>query len=429
VRAAAAALGLLLAASPAAAQDEAKEIFKAAQVHYKLGEFEQAVMKFKEAYRLKSVPGLLFNIAQCYRQLGDLDKAKFYYENYLRDQPDAVNRSEVEQHLKNIISQLAAASPPPAQPAPAAAPPAAPPPATVATTPPPAPAPVAAPPPAPPPAQPVAQPPPPAPVASATAPKPAPPPPAPAPVASAQPQPPPAAKPPPAPAAKPPAAAPQPAPARTVAATPPAPKPAPPPSAPAASTAAPATPAPAGEGPGILPWIALGAGGLAALAGGGVWGLGASSIGAAQAGDKTREEIDGLVASGNSQIGIGQTLLASGLVVGGLGGAMLAPGGLQAVGYGALGTGALLLVGGGVLNGIGQANFADAQSGTKTRAEIDVLVADGRRNIELSYGVFTAGAAAALGGAWMAFFAGGGEPAPVALAPAPGGASLVVALR
>jgi hypothetical protein len=78
---------------------------------------------------------------------------------------------------------------------------------------------------------------------------------------------------------------------------------------------------------------------------------------------------------------------------------------------------------------LGQANFGTAQAGGQTRAEIDALLADGRRNVEWSYGLFTAGAAAVAAGAWMAFMGGGDKPPPVSVAPAPGGLAVSVALR
>jgi hypothetical protein len=55
---------LLLLASVAHAENRAKarELFKEAQQHYKLGEFQQALDGFKEAFRNFEEPSLLFNI-------------------------------------------------------------------------------------------------------------------------------------------------------------------------------------------------------------------------------------------------------------------------------------------------------------------------------------------------------------------------------
>lgn len=45
--------------------------FREGKKHYQLSEYEDALREFKEGFRLKDDPVFLFNIAQCYRQLGD----------------------------------------------------------------------------------------------------------------------------------------------------------------------------------------------------------------------------------------------------------------------------------------------------------------------------------------------------------------------
>jgi tetratricopeptide (TPR) repeat protein len=49
---------------------------------YNLGQFEAALTAYKEAFELKPHPGFLFNIAQCYRHLGQYATAAFYYRRY-----------------------------------------------------------------------------------------------------------------------------------------------------------------------------------------------------------------------------------------------------------------------------------------------------------------------------------------------------------
>ncbi len=93
------ALLLALAAGPILAADSAAEMkahIKAAQTHYQIGEFDAAIKEFREAYKLKQDPGLLFNIATCARQLHDYQQAYFHYRQYLAQRPDAANRKEVE---------------------------------------------------------------------------------------------------------------------------------------------------------------------------------------------------------------------------------------------------------------------------------------------------------------------------------------------
>ena len=64
---------------------------------YNLGWFQAALEAYSRAYEIYEAPGLLFNIGQCFRHLGDHRRAVFSYERYLRDAPDATNRALVEE--------------------------------------------------------------------------------------------------------------------------------------------------------------------------------------------------------------------------------------------------------------------------------------------------------------------------------------------
>jgi tetratricopeptide (TPR) repeat protein len=103
---------------------EAKAHFRAGQSHYNLNEFTDALVEFKEAYRLFPDPVFLYNLGQCERQLGHLEEALRFYRSFLREQPKAPNREEVsrrieemEAALKNRPAEGAAVAPPPAAPA------------------------------------------------------------------------------------------------------------------------------------------------------------------------------------------------------------------------------------------------------------------------------------------------------------------------
>jgi tetratricopeptide (TPR) repeat protein len=63
---------------------------------YHLGRYEEAVAAFRRAYEVKADPRLLFDIAECYREVGAVDQALFYYDRYLAGWPDAFDRAEVE---------------------------------------------------------------------------------------------------------------------------------------------------------------------------------------------------------------------------------------------------------------------------------------------------------------------------------------------
>jgi hypothetical protein len=81
---------------------DAKARYMSGQSHYNLNEFAEALQDFKEAYRLHPDPAFLFNIAQCERQLGDLDEAIKFYRSYLRNKPDASNAKEVQKKIDEL---------------------------------------------------------------------------------------------------------------------------------------------------------------------------------------------------------------------------------------------------------------------------------------------------------------------------------------
>lgn len=70
--------------------------YEQGQRHYNLGEFDKAIEEYKAAYALTNAPGLLFNIAQAYRLKKDYEQALFFYRTYLREDPQAENRGDVE---------------------------------------------------------------------------------------------------------------------------------------------------------------------------------------------------------------------------------------------------------------------------------------------------------------------------------------------
>ncbi len=100
-------LGAALAA-PARADDKhaAKTAAKQATTDYKLGDFKAALGGYSEAYRLFPAPGLLFNIAQCHKNLKNHEQAIHFYEGYLRELPKAKNRSDVEALLAETRREL-----------------------------------------------------------------------------------------------------------------------------------------------------------------------------------------------------------------------------------------------------------------------------------------------------------------------------------
>lgn len=71
--------------TPAQKTAQAKAHFGKAETKYRLGAFAEALEGYKKALALVRSPGIVFNIAQCYRKLSDAKQGIFYYELYLTD--------------------------------------------------------------------------------------------------------------------------------------------------------------------------------------------------------------------------------------------------------------------------------------------------------------------------------------------------------
>ena len=99
----------LLAARVAHAEDpatkSAKRHFDRGQKLFNLGKFDEALDEYQQAYEAKEIPAFLFNIGQCYRNLGDYDAAVFSFKKYLKLEPDADNREQVEDYITELETE------------------------------------------------------------------------------------------------------------------------------------------------------------------------------------------------------------------------------------------------------------------------------------------------------------------------------------
>jgi tetratricopeptide (TPR) repeat protein len=69
---------------------------------FRLGRYEEAVAAFRRAYEIKADARLLYDIAECYREVGAVDQALFYYDRYLAGWPEAFDRAEVEEKVGEL---------------------------------------------------------------------------------------------------------------------------------------------------------------------------------------------------------------------------------------------------------------------------------------------------------------------------------------
>ena len=112
--AAAALIALLAAADPGAAGDpggrpedsSARALFERGEVKFNLGNFEGAAADYQAAYELDQRPALLFNVGQCYRNLENYERARFFYRRFLTLDPQTPKRRETESLIDLMSKRL-----------------------------------------------------------------------------------------------------------------------------------------------------------------------------------------------------------------------------------------------------------------------------------------------------------------------------------
>lgn len=80
------------------------------------GQTQEAIAAFRRAYELRADARFLYDIAECYRQLGSVQQAIHFYQRYLSVAPDAADRDEVEAQIEALERQQPALGKPPAAP-------------------------------------------------------------------------------------------------------------------------------------------------------------------------------------------------------------------------------------------------------------------------------------------------------------------------
>jgi hypothetical protein len=99
------ALAVLFAGTSALAG--ARQHFMAGQDYYTQGRYQKAIEEFEEAYRLDPRPLLLFNIAQAYEKLGELEKTVDYLKRFLEAEPDTDERTSLLNKIANLEARIA----------------------------------------------------------------------------------------------------------------------------------------------------------------------------------------------------------------------------------------------------------------------------------------------------------------------------------
>lgn len=103
--------GLILVSSLWASQsamadpklEAAQKHFKQGQAYFKAGTFDKAIVEYQAAYDAAPRAALLFNIALCYENAGELDDAISYYDKYLEMAPDHPKTAEATARREALV--------------------------------------------------------------------------------------------------------------------------------------------------------------------------------------------------------------------------------------------------------------------------------------------------------------------------------------
>src|SRR5262245_34921318 len=93
---------MLAVASRTAHADPGEDAYREGRRLYDLQEWDQAIEKFKLAYKLRADAASLFNIAQAYRLKGDCPQASRTYKAYKRNFPTAPNIANVDKFIEQL---------------------------------------------------------------------------------------------------------------------------------------------------------------------------------------------------------------------------------------------------------------------------------------------------------------------------------------
>src|SRR5262249_37057983 len=104
------ALALVAIALPAhadEAQDRARTVNNVGSAAYDLGNYDEAIERFSEAYKAYPDSRILFNLAQAYRKKHEHERPLDISRTYLRNQPEASNKKAVEELIAELEAVIA----------------------------------------------------------------------------------------------------------------------------------------------------------------------------------------------------------------------------------------------------------------------------------------------------------------------------------
>ncbi len=100
------ALGTPPAHAAPSGEKQARELFQKAEMSFNLGRFPDALEDYQAAYQAKPLPAFLFNVAQCYRNMRNYERARFFFRRYLALDPKTTNRRLVDDLIAEMTREL-----------------------------------------------------------------------------------------------------------------------------------------------------------------------------------------------------------------------------------------------------------------------------------------------------------------------------------
>jgi len=104
------AFAALAAACPASAgtnDTPGRALFERAETKFNVGRFDEALADYQAAYEIEPLPAFLFNIGQCYRNMGNYERAQFFFRRYTALDPRSPNRPAAESLIAEMDALLA----------------------------------------------------------------------------------------------------------------------------------------------------------------------------------------------------------------------------------------------------------------------------------------------------------------------------------
>jgi tetratricopeptide (TPR) repeat protein len=86
----------------AAGERPGRVLFEQAEAKFNVGRFEDALVDYQAAYDVEPLPAFLFNIGQCYRNLGNYERAQFFFRRYTTLDPRSPNRPAAERLIAEM---------------------------------------------------------------------------------------------------------------------------------------------------------------------------------------------------------------------------------------------------------------------------------------------------------------------------------------